>query len=207
MRLKIRARLNANVSDGFICVCVHSKMSGGADDFNESSSEGEEDEEQPDRRAETTTDLPTEYWQIQKLVKYLKVGKHIFSYTLCTHSNLRQYLKGVYKDFHRVYTRCDMSKLNRSHYDQLSCLHWKRLLRRITAWWTTCFYFWRVAEIIQTLFSLSVWNKMMKWFIYKCLTVCKICFWCLNNCRYQSQRVIYLSLTFLPYCIYSHGNN
>ncbi|XP_010883915.2 armadillo repeat-containing protein 4 [Esox lucius] len=43
-------------------------------DFSESSSESEEDEEQPERRTESNTDLPSEYWQIQKLVKYLKGG-------------------------------------------------------------------------------------------------------------------------------------
>ncbi|XP_005156286.2 outer dynein arm-docking complex subunit 2 isoform X1 [Danio rerio] len=48
------------------------KTPGGAEDFSESSSEDEEDEEQHERRAETATDLPSEYWQIQKLVKYLK---------------------------------------------------------------------------------------------------------------------------------------
>ncbi|XP_043085362.1 outer dynein arm-docking complex subunit 2 [Puntigrus tetrazona] len=48
------------------------KSPGGADDFSESSSEDEEDEEQPERRSEIPTDLPSEYWQIQKLVKYLK---------------------------------------------------------------------------------------------------------------------------------------
>lgn len=57
-----------------------SKSPGGADDFSESSSEDEEDEEQPERRAEIPTDLPSEYWQIQKLVKYLKVKKHIGLY-------------------------------------------------------------------------------------------------------------------------------
>ncbi|XP_072507925.1 outer dynein arm-docking complex subunit 2 isoform X2 [Notamacropus eugenii] len=41
---------------------------------SESSSESEEDEEQPDHRQEGQTDLPSEYWQIQKLVKYLKGG-------------------------------------------------------------------------------------------------------------------------------------
>ncbi|KAJ8375947.1 hypothetical protein SKAU_G00065270 [Synaphobranchus kaupii] len=46
----------------------------GTEDFSESSSESEEDEEQPERRPETNTDLPSEYWQIQKLVKYLKGG-------------------------------------------------------------------------------------------------------------------------------------
>ncbi|XP_020846175.1 outer dynein arm-docking complex subunit 2 [Phascolarctos cinereus] len=42
--------------------------------ISESSSESEEDEEQPDHRQEGQTDLPSEYWQIQKLVKYLKGG-------------------------------------------------------------------------------------------------------------------------------------
>lgn len=39
---------------------------------SESSSESEEDEEPLDRQ-EANADLPSEYWQIQKLVKYLKV--------------------------------------------------------------------------------------------------------------------------------------
>lgn len=43
------------------------------DAFSESSSESEEEEEQPEHRQESNTDLPSEYWQIQKLVKYLKV--------------------------------------------------------------------------------------------------------------------------------------
>ncbi|XP_074049151.1 outer dynein arm-docking complex subunit 2 isoform X2 [Macrotis lagotis] len=42
--------------------------------ISESSSESEEDEEQPEHRQEGQTDLPSEYWQIQKLVKYLKGG-------------------------------------------------------------------------------------------------------------------------------------
>ena len=42
--------------------------------FEASSSESEEEEEAPDRRSETNADLPSEYWQIQKLVKYLKVN-------------------------------------------------------------------------------------------------------------------------------------
>lgn len=41
--------------------------------LSDSSSENEEDEEPPDRRQEANADLPSEYWQIQKLVKYLKV--------------------------------------------------------------------------------------------------------------------------------------
>ncbi|XP_056290638.1 outer dynein arm-docking complex subunit 2 [Pseudoliparis swirei] len=44
------------------------------DAFSESSAESEEEEEQPERRQESNTDLPPEYWQIQKLVKYLKAG-------------------------------------------------------------------------------------------------------------------------------------
>ena len=48
--------------------------SDGEDSFEESSSESEEEEETPDRRNEANSDLPSEYWQIQKLVKYLKSG-------------------------------------------------------------------------------------------------------------------------------------
>uniref|UniRef100_A0A674A7H8 Outer dynein arm docking complex subunit 2 n=1 Tax=Salmo trutta TaxID=8032 RepID=A0A674A7H8_SALTR len=46
----------------------------GADDFSESSSESEEDKEQPEHRPESNTDLSSEYWQIQKLVIFLKGG-------------------------------------------------------------------------------------------------------------------------------------
>ncbi|XP_075968755.1 outer dynein arm-docking complex subunit 2-like isoform X2 [Anarhichas minor] len=54
------------------------------DAFSESSAESEEEEEQPERRAESNTDLPPEYWQIQKLVKYLKVGDQTATVlTLC----------------------------------------------------------------------------------------------------------------------------
>lgn len=42
--------------------------------FSESSTESEEEEEAVERRSETNADLPSEYWQIQKLVKYLKGG-------------------------------------------------------------------------------------------------------------------------------------
>ncbi|XP_069854306.1 outer dynein arm-docking complex subunit 2 isoform X1 [Dipodomys merriami] len=42
--------------------------------ISESSSESEEDEEATDHRQEANADLPSEYWQIQKLVKYLKGG-------------------------------------------------------------------------------------------------------------------------------------
>ena len=44
------------------------------EEYSESSSESEEEEESTDRRQEQNSDLPSEYWQIQKLVKYLKVG-------------------------------------------------------------------------------------------------------------------------------------
>ncbi|KAH0627546.1 hypothetical protein JD844_003363 [Phrynosoma platyrhinos] len=44
------------------------------EDEIESTSESEEDEEQPERHQEINTDLPSEYWQIQKLVKYIKAG-------------------------------------------------------------------------------------------------------------------------------------
>nr|XP_022323852.1 armadillo repeat-containing protein 4-like isoform X1 [Crassostrea virginica] len=44
------------------------------DSFSESSTESEEEEEAVERRSETNADLPSEYWQIQKLVKYLKGG-------------------------------------------------------------------------------------------------------------------------------------
>ncbi len=45
----------------------------GESSFEESSTESEEEEEVPERRDATGADLPSEYWQIQKLVKYLKV--------------------------------------------------------------------------------------------------------------------------------------
>nr|XP_020656758.1 armadillo repeat-containing protein 4 isoform X1 [Pogona vitticeps]XP_020656767.1 armadillo repeat-containing protein 4 isoform X1 [Pogona vitticeps]XP_020656775.1 armadillo repeat-containing protein 4 isoform X1 [Pogona vitticeps] len=44
------------------------------EDESESESESEDDEEQPERHQEINTDLPSEYWQIQKLVKYIKAG-------------------------------------------------------------------------------------------------------------------------------------
>ncbi|NXJ89807.1 ARMC4 protein, partial [Corythaixoides concolor] len=50
------------------------KTSGRFEEVSESSSETEEDEGQPVRRQEGNTDLPSEYWGIQKLAKYLKGG-------------------------------------------------------------------------------------------------------------------------------------
>ncbi|KAM8822409.1 outer dynein arm-docking complex subunit 2 isoform 2-T3 [Spinachia spinachia] len=71
-------------------VSPHDKTPKGAvpvDAFSESSSESEEEEEeeeQSERRLESNTDLPSEYWQIQKLVKYLKVGDQTATtLTLC----------------------------------------------------------------------------------------------------------------------------
>jgi hypothetical protein len=46
----------------------------GIDEFDSSSDGSEEEEEIQDRRPESTADLPSEYWQIQKLIKYLKAG-------------------------------------------------------------------------------------------------------------------------------------
>uniref|UniRef100_A0A673BVC0 Armadillo repeat containing 4 n=1 Tax=Sphaeramia orbicularis TaxID=375764 RepID=A0A673BVC0_9TELE len=73
------------------CFCswlLFSKTSAGAlpvEVFSESSTESEEEEEQPERRPESNTDLPSEYWHIQKLVKYIKGGDQRFTVlTLCT---------------------------------------------------------------------------------------------------------------------------
>ncbi|XP_010123000.1 PREDICTED: armadillo repeat-containing protein 4-like, partial [Chlamydotis macqueenii] len=59
----------AAIGHGWRC-----KSSGRFEEVGESSSETEEDEEQPIRHQEGHTDLPSEYWGIQKLAKYLKVG-------------------------------------------------------------------------------------------------------------------------------------
>ncbi len=48
-------------------------QSDGESSFEESSSESDEEEESLDRRLDSSADLPSDYWQIQKLVKYLKV--------------------------------------------------------------------------------------------------------------------------------------
>uniref|UniRef100_A0A672V864 Outer dynein arm docking complex subunit 2 n=1 Tax=Strigops habroptila TaxID=2489341 RepID=A0A672V864_STRHB len=53
---------------------IFSKTSARFNNVSESSSETEEDEEQPVRHHEGGTDLPSEYWGIQKLAKYLKGG-------------------------------------------------------------------------------------------------------------------------------------
>ncbi|KAM9839660.1 outer dynein arm-docking complex subunit 2 [Aulostomus maculatus] len=52
--------------------------------FSESSSESEEEEDQAERRPDGNTELPSEFWQIQKLVKYLKGGDQTATVlTLC----------------------------------------------------------------------------------------------------------------------------
>ncbi|KAF7258569.1 hypothetical protein EG68_03236 [Paragonimus skrjabini miyazakii] len=56
---------------------LHRRVSSGnVDSPNELSSESESDEEEdiPERRTDANTDLPSEYWQIGKMVKYLKGG-------------------------------------------------------------------------------------------------------------------------------------
>ncbi|XP_070585244.1 outer dynein arm-docking complex subunit 2 [Erythrolamprus reginae] len=53
---------------------LKSKLLLKSEDVSESSSESEEEDEQPERHQEINTDLPSEYWQIQKLVKYIKAG-------------------------------------------------------------------------------------------------------------------------------------
>ncbi|KAG3257413.1 armadillo repeat containing 4 [Ictidomys tridecemlineatus] len=55
-------------------VQLHKTVDKTEETISESSSESEEDEGQPDHRQEANADLPSEYWQIQKLVKYLKGG-------------------------------------------------------------------------------------------------------------------------------------
>uniref|UniRef100_A0A8C1Y5Z5 Armadillo repeat containing 4 n=1 Tax=Cyprinus carpio TaxID=7962 RepID=A0A8C1Y5Z5_CYPCA len=92
----------ANFSGSSLPGCQSSqktKSPGGADDFSESSSEDEEDEEKPERRAEIPTDLPSEYWQIQKLVKYLKGANQTATViVLCT-----------LRDFNLVQEMCQLA--------------------------------------------------------------------------------------------------
>uniref|UniRef100_A0A4W3H758 Outer dynein arm docking complex subunit 2 n=1 Tax=Callorhinchus milii TaxID=7868 RepID=A0A4W3H758_CALMI len=67
-------------SDQFTCLFVFgpiyccSTSIGWSEELSETSSESDEEEEQIDRSHESNTDLPSEYWQMQKLVKYLKGG-------------------------------------------------------------------------------------------------------------------------------------
>jgi armadillo repeat-containing protein 4 len=48
------------------------------DTSGESSPESDEEDELADRGRQDQSDLPSEYWQIQKLVKYLKVNFYNF---------------------------------------------------------------------------------------------------------------------------------
>ena len=52
-------------------ICHYDRLS--ENDIGSSSDDSEEEEEIQDRHPESTADLPSEYWQIQKLIKYLKV--------------------------------------------------------------------------------------------------------------------------------------
>ncbi|XP_048415957.1 outer dynein arm-docking complex subunit 2 isoform X2 [Stegostoma tigrinum] len=49
-------------------------VSDGSEEFSESSTESEEEKQDMNRQQESNADLPSEYWQIQKVVKYLKGG-------------------------------------------------------------------------------------------------------------------------------------
>lgn len=48
------------------------------DTSGESSPDTDEEDEFADRGRQDQSDLPSEYWQIQKLVKYLKVSNYFF---------------------------------------------------------------------------------------------------------------------------------
>ncbi|NXL29997.1 ARMC4 protein, partial [Glaucidium brasilianum] len=58
----------------WVMLFIFSKTSGRFEGVSGSSSETEEDEEQTVHHQEGNTDLPSEYWGIQKLAKYLKGG-------------------------------------------------------------------------------------------------------------------------------------
>uniref|UniRef100_A0A3Q3JJL6 Armadillo repeat containing 4 n=1 Tax=Monopterus albus TaxID=43700 RepID=A0A3Q3JJL6_MONAL len=80
------------VKSTLICSLLFSKDPARAmqvETFSESSSESEEEDEQLERRPENNIDLPAEYWQIQKLVKYLKGGDQTATVlTLCAMMDL-----------------------------------------------------------------------------------------------------------------------
>ena len=79
-------------------VSVRSQTKGDMEeDFSESSSESEEEEENQDRRQESNADLPSEYWQIQKLVKYLKVNSCSKKLTSSSHLQLDELLNFLKK--------------------------------------------------------------------------------------------------------------
>ena len=69
--MHIRSSRHVNL----LLVFIHSKKAmQEEDEMSESSEESDEEEEIQDRRQDAGSDLPSEYWQIQKLVKYLKGG-------------------------------------------------------------------------------------------------------------------------------------
>ena len=55
-------------------LCRKTPVDDDEDESEASSEESDEEEEGQDRRQDAGSDLPSEYWQIQKLVKYLKGG-------------------------------------------------------------------------------------------------------------------------------------
>lgn len=67
-----------------LCLCSNVGSVNGEE--SESSDGGSEEEDISDRRPESTADLPSEYWQIQKLIKYLKVTKSINNSCTYTHT-------------------------------------------------------------------------------------------------------------------------
>ncbi|XP_015772686.1 PREDICTED: armadillo repeat-containing protein 4-like [Acropora digitifera] len=85
------------------------------EDFSESSSESEEEEESQDRRQESNADLPSEYWQIQKLVKYLKIG----SLKILTEISRNSLIRKAIADLGGLQT---MVKLLLGYNEELKCL-------------------------------------------------------------------------------------
>ncbi|NWS14456.1 ARMC4 protein, partial [Pachyramphus minor] len=68
----LKKKLFSLSTNWWFSLCTFSKTSS-LEDVSDSSSEAEEDE-QPIRRQEGSTDLSPEYWGIQKLAKYVKAG-------------------------------------------------------------------------------------------------------------------------------------
>ena len=61
-----------------------------SDNVSSSSEESSSEEESNDRFNDPATDLPADYWQIQKLVKYLKAGGTSLNRSLATTENKRK---------------------------------------------------------------------------------------------------------------------
>ena len=79
--------------------CLFSKGSVPLEEDSESSESGSEEEEIQDRRPESTADLPSEYWQIQKLMKYLKVNIIIHT---CIHTYIYTYITYIHTYIHTL---------------------------------------------------------------------------------------------------------